>query len=377
MAQTMFVPALTEISSSLNSDPEAMQGIMAWYLIPYGLFQFIYGPLSDRLGRKIPLLSGLVLFFIGAQVAYYANSIEQLYLGSFIQGAGTAAAGALARSIPRDLYNGKKLLEMNSIVSMAILFSPLVAPIIGGYIVGYSSWQDIYLVLSILSIIVIGVLALTFPEPLTKERRNFQPVLQSYKHVLSNKVFVIFMVSLVATLSGVAAFEAVAGILYGNTFGLSPLMISVLFVLPIPGYLLGAYYAAKLTSQKKVLQLGVFSLGLGALIILVPSLFGHNIVATVVLGSVLFFAGAGALFPTLTSLALQPFPKHAGVAGALLGGVQNLLAGMATLVMSWIPLQGQLNIGVFLSFATLVVWGLLMSLEEHHVEMPEGEESLS
>ncbi|MGL4901180.1 MAG: MFS transporter, partial [Shewanella sp.] len=144
MAQTIFVPALPQMATALKVEATQLQAVMACYLLAYGLFQFVYGPLSDRVGRKLPLLIGIGIFILGAFIATQAVSFYQLILASLIQGVGTASAGALCRSIPRDHYFGEPLVKFNSYVSMAVVFLPLAAPFIGSMTAAYLGWQAVY-----------------------------------------------------------------------------------------------------------------------------------------------------------------------------------------------------------------------------------------
>lgn len=124
---------------------------------------------------------------------------------------------------------------------------------------------------------------------------------------------------------------------------------------PIPGYLLGALIAGKQTKTQRTVYQGVALLGTGALFMLIPGIFLLVSTWSLLVGSVLFFSGAGMLFPTLTSAALEPFPRQAGIAGALLGGLQNFGAGLAALSMSVMPMGGQLSIGLLSTMMVILV----------------------
>ncbi|GGI74759.1 Bcr/CflA family drug resistance efflux transporter [Shewanella hanedai] len=355
MAQTIFVPALPDIANSFSVNPGQLQAIMACYLLSYGLLQFVYGPASDRLGRKPVLIFGLSLFVVGAVIASVATSYHALIAATLLQGAGTASAGALCRSIPRDHYFGEPLVKFNSFVSMAVVFSPLIAPFAGSLMTHYFGWQSVYELLAVFGLCVVLLIIFKFNESLPAIKRKPEPVLQSYRFVLANKKFKSYLICLVATFAGIAAFEAVAGVFYGHVLKLSPFWVSCYFVAPIPGYLAGAYYAGRLKDNTKGMYHSVALLGAGALFLLIPGFSSLVIGWSLLVGSVLFFTGAGILFPVLTSAALEPFPTHAGVAGALLGGLQNFGAGLAALSMSLVPMHGQLSVGVLCAMMVILV----------------------
>ncbi|GCF88876.1 multidrug efflux MFS transporter EmrD [Shewanella sp. M-Br] len=355
MAQTIFVPALPQIALGLHVDASQLQAVMACYLLSYGMFQFVYGPVSDRVGRKMPLIVGIAIFVLGAVFAAKATSFNQLIMASLIQGLGTASAGALCRSIPRDHYFGDRLVKFNSYVSMAVVFLPLLAPFIGSASAAYFGWQAVYWVLAVFGVMVWLLLIFLFKESLPKAQREHQAVFKSYKHVLRHRAFRAYLFSLIATFAGIAAFEAIAGVLYGQYLGLTPFMVSCYFVAPIPGYLLGALIAGRQNKPQRVVYQGVALLGAGALFMLIPGLFNLVVGWSLLIGSILFFSGAGMLFPTLTSAALEPFPRQAGIAGALLGGLQNFGAGLAALTMSLVPMGGQLSIGILSAVMVVLV----------------------
>ncbi|PWF64580.1 multidrug transporter EmrD [Shewanella sp. BC20] len=376
MAQTIFVPALPLIAQGLAVDASQLQAVMACYLLAYGLCQFIYGPLSDRVGRKIPLLIGIGIFILGAFMAAEATSFSQLIFASLLQGLGTASAGALCRSIPRDHYFGDNLVRFNSYVSMAVVFLPLVAPFLGSFASAYWGWQAVYWVLFGFGSLVWLLLCFGFKESLPKHKREQQPILASYRHVLRHRSFRAYLLSLIATFAGIAAFEAIAGVLYGQYLQLSPFMVSCYFVAPIPGYLLGALIAGRQKQAQRTVLQGVALLGAGALFMLIPGIFQLVVGWSLLIGSMLFFSGAGMLFPTLTSAALEPFPRQAGIAGALLGGLQNFGAGLAALTMSLVPTGGQLSIGLLSALMVLLVIVALHYARDqndtHHTLLPQN-----
>lgn len=376
MAQTIFVPALPLIAQGLAVDASQLQAVMACYLLAYGLCQFIYGPLSDHVGRKMPLLIGIGIFILGAFMAAEATSFSQLIFASLLQGLGTASAGALCRSIPRDHYFGDNLVRFNSYVSMAVVFLPLVAPFLGSFASAYWGWQAVYWVLFGFGALVWLLLCFSFKESLPKDKRELQPILASYRHVLRHRSFRAYLLSLIATFAGIAAFEAIAGVLYGQYLQLSPFMVSCYFVAPIPGYLLGALIAGRQKQAQRTVLQGVALLGAGALFMLIPGIFQLVVGWSLLIGSILFFSGAGMLFPTLTSAALEPFPRQAGIAGALLGGLQNFGAGLAALTMSLVPMGGQLSIGLLSALMVLLVIVALHYAKDqndtHHTLLPQN-----
>lgn len=367
MTQTLYVPAMADMAAELRVASDSLPLVMAFYLIPYGLFQFIYGPLSDRHGRRPVLLAGLSIYVLGSALILAFPVYPMLLLGSFVQGAGTAAAGSLCRSLMRDKFEGADLVRYNGYVSMGIMLAPLLAPLLGGWLNLQFGWQSMYWFLLGLGLLISLVMLLCFRETLPAARRHVQPMLPAYKYVLHHAGFRRQLGMLVATFAGVILYEAVFSVLVSKQSELTSAEISLLFILPLPLYFAGAMLAswkASSWSVRRMQWLATAGLLLGSAIVLMSAFEARLAVAGLVLGGSLYFAGAGLLFPVATSKAVSPFPQHSGTAGALLGGSSNLGGGLFLLVQGGLPEMNQLVLGgLLLACAGLVVWFLLPGSE--------------
>ncbi|MBV7299423.1 multidrug efflux MFS transporter EmrD [Enterovibrio paralichthyis] len=364
MTQTMYVPSMAMMAEGFLVSPALLQAVMACYLIPYGLSQFIYGPLSDRFGRKPIILVGLVIYLAGTVVTLMAPSFSVFLLGSVIQGAGIGCGGAMARTLTRDCFDGSRLHRANSLVSIGLIFSPLVAPVLGGVLSTHFGWKASYVFLLVLAAVVYLIMTLYFQETLPPENRRRDSVLKSYHHVMSNRQFQGYLISLIAIFSGISVFEAAAGVLLGSTLGLSATTVSLLFVLPLPGFMLGSWLSSVIEqklSASKSLMIGSVVLLAGALTVFVPGYFVNVTVETLIGGAFVYFTGAGILFPAATTGAISPFPRHAGTAGAVMGGVQNMSAGLFTLLAAQMNVNNQFSLGAIL-LAMAIVSGVGLML---------------
>ncbi|GAK15503.1 LOW QUALITY PROTEIN: multidrug resistance protein D [Vibrio sp. JCM 19053] len=376
MTQTMYVPSIGHMAGEFLVSASSLQAVMACYLIPYGLSQFAYGTLSDRLGRKPIIIVGLLIYIAGTLVALFAHQFEWFLIGSFIQGLGIGCGGAMSRTLTRDCFEGSDLHRANSLISMCVIFSPLMAPVLGGYLTEAFGWRSSYLFLALFAIAVAITMMTSMMETLPKEKRKFEPVAKSYKHVLSDRRFQGFLICLVATFAGVGVFEAAAGVLLGGVLELPATTVSLLFILPIPGYLVGAglsSYIARRRSERRALNVA-WSLFCGLCYCAHPRLvwFNHGINAG--WSATVYFLGAGILFPAATTGAIAPFPYHAGTAGATLGGMQNLGAGVATLLASLFPAHNQMPLGILMmAMSVIAMLGLMWvnRAHNHSNEVPQ------
>ncbi|WP_227726601.1 multidrug efflux MFS transporter EmrD [Yersinia proxima] len=373
MAQTIYVPVVADIARDLSVRPGTVQRVMAAYLLTYGFSQLIYGPLSDRVGRRPVILAGMMIFMLGALGAWLANSLSLLVAASALQGMGTGVAGVMARTMPRDLYAGTALRYANSMLNMGILVSPLMAPVIGGVLASLFGWRACYAFLLFLCSGVAFCMFRWLPEtrPQQTEKRR---MLASFRLLLSDRAFSCYLVMLIGALAGIAVFEASAGVLMGGVLGLSGVTVSILFILPIPAAFFGAWYAGRDGKTfHNLMWHSVISCLLAGLMMWIPGWFGIMNIWTLVIPAALFFFGAGMLFPLATTGAMEPFPYLAGAAGALVGGLQNVGSGLATWLSAMLPQTGQFSLGLLMfAMAVLILlcwWPLShrMQPQEHRV----------
>ena len=355
MAQTIYIPAIADMAISLNAREGAVQSVMAAYLLTYGVSQLFYGPLSDRTGRRPVILIGMSIFMLATLVAITTHSLTVLIIASAIQGMGTGVGGVMARTLPRDLYEGSQLRHANSLLNMGILVSPLLAPLLGGILNTLWSWRACYAFLLILCAGVTFSMARWMPEtrPAGAPRSRLAT---SYKTLFGNTAFNCYLLMLIGGLAGIAVFEACSGVLMGAVLGLSSMAVSILFILPIPAAFFGAWFAGRPHKRFPTLMWqSVICCLLAGIMMWIPGLMGIMTVWTLLVPAALFFFGAGMLFPLATSGAMEPFPFLAGTAGALVGGLQNIGSGVLAWLSAMMPQTGQSSLGLLMMLMGLLI----------------------
>lgn len=370
MAQTIYVPSIPDMGHDLGVRSGALQSVMAAYLLTYGASQLIYGPLSDRVGRRPVILAGMGIFMLGALAALLAPSLHILVLAAALQGLGTGVAGVMARTMPRDLYSGTALRYANSLLNMGILVSPLLAPVIGGLLDAFISWRACFAFLLLLCAGVAYSMFRWLPE--TRPAAGNSNLVTSYHQLLGSGQFVCYLIMLVGGLAGVAVFEACSGVLLGGVLHLSGIVVSILFILPIPAAFFGAWYAGRPGKSFATLMWhAVFSCLLAGLLMWMPSWFGIINIWTLIVPAALFFFGAGMLFPLATTGAMEPFPLLAGAAGALVGGLQNVGSGAMAWFSALLPQNSQFSLGMLMSAMAVMI--LLCWLPIAHKVRQQGQ----
>jgi MFS transporter, DHA1 family, 2-module integral membrane pump EmrD len=355
MAQTIYIPAIADMARELNVREGAVQSVMAAYLLTYGVSQLFYGPISDRVGRRPVILVGMTIFMLATMVAMTTHSLTMLIAASAMQGMGTGVGGVMARTLPRDLYEGTQLRHANSLLNMGILVSPLLAPLIGGMLDTVWSWRACYGFLLVLCIIVTFSMARWMPET---RPQNAPPtrLATRYKTLFGNSAFTCYLLMLIGGLAGIAVFEACSGVLLGAGLGLSSMVVSILFILPIPAAFFGAWFAGRQNKRfSSLMWQSVISCLLAGLMMWIPGLLEVMNVWTLLVPAALFFFGAGMLFPLATSGAMEPFPFLAGTAGALVGGLQNIGSGALAWLSAMLPQNGQSSLGLLMTLMGLLI----------------------
>ncbi len=274
MAQTIYIPAIADMAVALNVREGAVQSVMAAYLLTYGISQLFYGPLSDRVGRRPVILVGMSIFMLATLVAITTHSLPVLIAASAMQGMGTGVGGVMARTLPRDLYEGAQLRHANSLLNMGILVSPLIAPLLGGILDTLWSWRACYAFLLVLCAGVTFSMAKWMPET-RPEGAPRTKLLASYKTLFGTGAFNCYLLMLIGGLSGIAVFEACSGVLMGAVLGLSSMAVSILFILPIPAAFFGAWFAGRPNKRFPTLMWqSVICCLLAGLMMWIPGLLG-------------------------------------------------------------------------------------------------------
>ncbi|MBS0652735.1 MAG: multidrug effflux MFS transporter [Verrucomicrobia bacterium] len=321
----IYLPSFASMEKQLNTSASMIQLTLTFYLISYGFTQLIYGPLSDRFGRRKVLLCGMIIFIAGSLGTYIAPTIAWVLATRFIQGAGISSANVLCRAILRDLYPGPELEKKTPYLGMVWVIPPIVAPVLGGYIEDFFGWRTNFLFLA--GIVCIEFLLIYFFLPETKdpsEIHSIHPktIWKNYKTLLSNQAFLGYVTTDMILFGAFSCFYAVGPFLLQVRLDLSAISLGWMLLLISSGYMMGSYLNIFLThrlSQKNIMSIGVLCICLVAFAMLTVALMGIMTVFAIVALQLLFFFGIGLIFTNCIAGCLKIFPPLAGSASALWG----------------------------------------------------------
>jgi MFS transporter, DHA1 family, multidrug resistance protein len=332
----IFIPALQDIGAALGVATENQrQFVITSYVAGFGAAQLVYGPLSDRFGRRPVLFFGLGLYVAAALAAAFAPTFGVLLAFRAIQGIGAAATRVIAVSVVRDCFGGRRMASVMSLVMMVFMAIPVIAPNIGQLIMLFGTWREISLVVALFSFAVLVWSALRLPETLHPEDRRpltVERTAYAFRLVLSNRIAFGYTAA-TATIFGVLfGFINQAEQIYTEVYDLGPV-----FTLYFSGVAIFMAAASFLNSQL-VERFGMRRLSHGALIGFCLLNGIHLVLAWSMGGATPFWMFFALIVPTFclfgfigtnfNALAMDPLGHVAGTASSVLGFGQTLGGGL-------------------------------------------------
>ncbi|MGD9535695.1 MAG: Bcr/CflA family multidrug efflux MFS transporter [Alphaproteobacteria bacterium] len=370
MAIDMYLPALPTLESAFQVDATRVQLTLAAFFIGFAIGQAFYGPFADRFGRKPPLYFGLVLF-LGASIACaFAPSIESLIVLRFIQGLGACASVVVARAMVRDLFEPRDAARVFSLLMLVFGAAPVLAPLIGGYILLGFGWREIFVALAVFGFICFIAAAVRLPE--SQRPEMVQPlrlgvVLRTYWQLLIHRRYIGNVLAGGISISGLFAYISGSPFVVIELYHVAAEDFGWLFGANALGLVLTAQINARLVRHYQPETLVLCGLGLQALagaFLVVAGATGLGGLYGIAVPLFVYVSCTGVVMPNATALAMAPFPQIAGAASALLGTLQFGLAAIAASLVgaahndSALPMAGViLGCGglAFLIFSVMVV----------------------
>lgn len=333
-----YLPALPALSEYFDTTASLVQLSLTFSMIGLAVGQLIIGPLSDKYGRKSPLMVSLVVFCISTLGCLYSPGIYAFLFFRLLQGFSGAGGVVISRSIALDLYGGKELTRFFSMLSCVQGLAPVCAPVLGGILLEVMDWKGIFWVLLVIGMALIASLHF-FKESLDAEIRQKGSIFSTFKHylpVLRNRQFIRYVLVQAFAMGVMFTYIAASPFIFQNHFSTSPLFYSFCFGVNALGIMLGSLAVSHFRNARTALRTGVIgfawmSLPVAAALVFSPSVW----VVEVLLFFFLIFLGL--ILPSSTTLALDLERKNSGNASALLGFLMFLFGGVLS------PLTGMGN----------------------------------
>ena len=320
-----YLPGLPELARDFGVSPSAAQVTVTTYLLGLALGQLLSGPLSDVHGRRRPLVAGMAVFTVTTLACSLAPSLYVLAGMRLVQGTAAAVGVAVGRAIVRDLYAGAAGARYLSRLMMVIGLAPILAPIVGGQLLRFTSWRGVFVALAVLGLALTAIGARLLPETLPRERRRAAGLgitLRTFAQLLADPRFVGFV--LIVGLGGGAMIGYVAGssFVLQDVYGASPQLYGLLFGLNAVFLVAGAQVNAHLLatrSPRSLLRVGLVMLVVAGVALVVIVSLPKAGLATVMAPLMLQMASWSFVQANALALALTDHPAVAGTAAALLG----------------------------------------------------------
>jgi MFS transporter, DHA1 family, multidrug resistance protein len=339
LSMDMYLPALPAVTKSLGSPAATVQLTLTACLAGMALGQLVVGPMSDRWGRRRPLLIGMMVYVAATAICALAPTAELLIGFRLLQGLAGAAGIVIARAVVRDLYDGVEMARFFSTLMLISGVAPIIAPLIGGQVLRITDWRGIFVVLTGVGIVLTLVVAKWLHETLPREKRHSGGVgeaLRTMRGLLSDRVFTGY------TLTGGLAFAVLFAYISASPFvvqeiyGASPQTFSLLFGvnsigLIAVGQINGKVLVGRVSLDKALgFGLGVITLAATALLLMTAGVFGKVGLLPVAAGLFVLMSAMGLAMPNTNALALMRTPHAAGSASALIGTSSFLIGAVAS-----------------------------------------------
>ncbi|MFI8432589.1 multidrug effflux MFS transporter [Streptomyces sp. NPDC079020] len=339
LSMDMYLPALPEVTDSLHAPAATVQLTLTACLAGMALGQLVVGPMSDRWGRRRPLLLGMAVYVLATAICALAPTAELLIGFRLLQGLAGAAGIVIARAVVRDLYDGVEMARFFSTLMLISGVAPIIAPLIGGQVLRITDWRGIFVVLTAVGILLTLVVWKWLHETLPPAQRHtggVKDALRTMRGLLADRVFTGYMVAGGLAFAVLFAYISASPFVVQEIYGASPQTFSLLFGLNSIGLIAVGQINGKVLvgriSLDKVLGFGlsVIVLSAVALLLMTTGVFGEVGLVPIAAGLFVLMSAMGLAMPNTNAQALMRTKHAAGSASALLGTSSFLIGAIAS-----------------------------------------------
>jgi len=362
LATNILLPSLPQMAASLKVSTAEVTSAITVFLAVFALGQLVVGPISDRYGRRWPVLTGFAVFFAGSVWCGLATDLPSLLTGRVVQAAGACATSVLSRAIARDLFSGPALARAMALIMIAMAAAPGFSPLLGGALDEMFGWRSEFALVGLFA--ALGALAYgtVLGETHGSMRIPLDPVAitRTYLGLSIDRRFLI----------PAAAVSLIMGALFSVFSALPRVLIEMMRFTPIQlglffaGTVMIVFAAGMLATRlaprfglDRSIMGGLVAVAFGSIAILLVSITSSSFIPFLAAMSV-FLLGMGIVNPLGTAHALSPFGEKAGAASALLGFCQMMAAAIGVWLTATISHQAMFALGIVLTAASFAAIGI-------------------
>jgi MFS transporter, DHA1 family, multidrug resistance protein len=364
----MYIPGFAAIARDLRTDPGTVELSMTSFFVALAIGQVIYGPVSDTLGRKRPTFVGLGIFAIASLGAAFAPSIGVLIASRFFQGLGAAATAVIPMAVIRDEHTGPDAARLLSLAMLALSVSPILAPVLGGLLVQYTSWRLIFVVLIVITLTVVLMVWKMLPETLPPGQRvSGRPlaILSTYGGLLRDRNFILPV--FIAGFGQAVLFSFIAGspFVFVTLHRVPPTIYGMLFALHAIAVIGMSQFNAPMIRHfgaRRLIGGGAAALATAALLLAGLVFCGMTALWPFIVLTITLFLCLGVILAPAFLTAMEPFGATAGAAAALGVGLEFTISSVTTAMMGLTadgtarPMVGFIALVACCSFGTWAVF---------------------
>jgi len=362
----MYLPGFPAIASDLHAEISLVTLSLTSFFIGVAVGQLFLGPISDRYGRKKPLLLGLALYVVASIGCIFASSIHAFIALRVVQALGGCAGMVISRAMVRDMFAGSEIARVFSLLMLVMGLAPILAPTIGGLVTVALGWRSIFIVLTMTGLSLLVISARILPETRVPDASlSLHPVrvLHDYFSLLREPRFATYALTGGFASAGLFAYIAGSPFVFMELFGVSEQHYGWIFGCNAFGLVLASQVNRVLLQTRGstdiIIKASLFQFTMGLLLVIGTRthLIGLGGTFLLICGYMMM---QGFVFPNASALAIEPFPRNAGSAAALLGGLQMASGAVASALVSYchnntaLPMAGVMAMCGLISLLTLL-----------------------
>jgi MFS transporter, DHA1 family, multidrug resistance protein len=358
----LYLASLPDMARDFHVGIEQAQLTLSVFLAGFAATMLIYGPLSDRFGRRPIILGGVLIYLAGSVACTFAPTMDTLIAARFLQALGACCGPVVGRAVVRDVYPREQAAKVLSYMASAMAIAPFAAPILGGWLHSLLGWRSNFVLLTVFGLILlVAVYRLLDETNAHRDRAALSPsaMLINYRTLLTDRRVLGYMLTVALSFSGMFTFISASSFVLIEVMGLPPALFGFGFAVVIAGYITGGHRLG----LDRMIRLGTMGCAASGLLAAALAWAGITAMAAVLLPLTAFFLCAALVLPNSTAGAIAPYPRMSGAASALVGFLQmSMGAGIGWLHAAAFDhttrplgtLVAVLGVGAWVAFAVLV-----------------------